>query len=63
MKNKERSADTPNNMGDLHMRRPKWKKPFSKATYGMTVSLCDTLEKAGTTGTQEKCRHAAPSRG
>lgn len=38
-KNKERSADTPDNMGDPHMRQPKWKKPFSKATYGMTIFL------------------------
>ncbi|XFG11383.1 PREDICTED: cell cycle exit and neuronal differentiation protein 1-like [Capra hircus] len=36
MKHKERSADTPDSVRELRVRQPKSKKPFSKATDGVT---------------------------
>ena len=38
MKHKESSADTPDSVRELRVRQPKSKKPFSKATDGVTVS-------------------------
>ena len=49
MKSKERSADTPDTMGELQVHQPKSEKPFSKGHI--------LYDHAETPGTKKRYRH------